>query len=656
MNKKEKWFKIMSDINPDYITEAEPKAQRGAKVRGGNRSSVRKALTLAASFVIIVAVSLWLFIPYSTTPPSVSEYSSSEYFSIIEHFNAMSFVKPKYKNNFEMLKAMLSDMFRVGSDGGNMSGGAGAPEMDGGGANGSYEEITDNQVAGVIEGDIVKRTDKYIFALDTVNNGNSRLCLNVYSIAKENSKLEASFKSTIADNIFGLGRPEMYLSEDGTKVTAIVSAREYGKIRAVTFIVSIDTSDIQNIRIDNVMRISGSYLSSRTVGDTLLVMTKYNVALGALNFDDESTFVPSISTEDGSQCISGDGIFMPERLDKTQYTVAVMLDSKTLDLKDSMALLSYSDTIYVSGKNIYATRSYQETKRQSETTELRSDMTEITSVSYSEGKFIKNGTANVKGFVKDQYSFDELGEYLRVVTSTRNNVYYSPGSYDPDSSVSSDDNVSSGVGSDSTNSDRINSASLYVLNCSDLALVSAVENFAPAGETVRSVRFKGNYAYVCTAIFITDPVFFFDLSDPTNITYKDTGTIPGFSNSLIDFGEGFLLGIGTSTGSDLKIEVYTESETKVESLAEIKFDYTSYSQDYKSYYVNRELGFIGMPVYSGGYMSYVVVSFDGYELTRICDLTLEQGYFDLANIRGMIIDGYLYVVYGTEIRIHKLVA
>lgn len=650
----------MSDINPDYITEAEPKAQRDAKVRGGTRSSVRKALTLAASFVIIVAVSLWLFIPYSTTPPSVSEYSSSEYFSIIEHFNAMSFVKPKYKNNFEMLKAMLSDIFRVGSDGGNMSGGAGAPEMDGGGSNGSYEEITDNQVAGVIEGDLVKRTDKYIFALNVGSNSSS-VCLTVFSIDGEESKLISYSKHPLGDNIYYGGKPEMYLSGDGNRATVVINAREYGKIGAITLVISFDTSDVNDPKKVDTLKMSGSYLSSRMIGDTLLVMTKYNVALNSVNFDDVSTFVPSITSDGKCEYVSSDGIFMPDTLDKTQYTVAAMIDSSSLTVKDSMALLSYSDTIYVSSKNIYATRGYTVTRRiendaslSYSSVEVRSDMTEITSIGYADGEFTLNGTASVEGYVKDQYSFDEYGDYLRVVTTTRHAKQYLYLNYNPDSSVSSDD---AGSNSSSEPTGLINSASLYILNVSDLGKVGSVENFAPQGETVRSVRFKGNYAYVCTAIFVTDPVFFFDLSDPTNITYKDTGTIPGFSNSLIDFGDGFLLGIGTSNGSDLKIEVYTESESSVESLAEFKRDYVEYSLDYKSYYVDRASGFIGMAVYNytTDKLSYILVSFDGYELSLVREIVLDGSYVSTSYVRGMLIDGCLYVILSDNIYVTPLI-
>ena len=80
-------------------------------------------------------------------------------------------------------------------------------------------------------------------------------------------------------------------------------------------------------------------------------------------------------------------------------------------------------------------------------------------------------------------------------------------------------------------------------------------------------RFDGTDAYVCTAVQLTDPVFFFDLSDMDNITYKETGTIEGFSTSLVNFGNGYLLGIGTgNVWGSLKIEIYEESATGVVSV------------------------------------------------------------------------------------------
>ena len=142
------------------------------------------------------------------------------------------------------------------------------------------------------------------------------------------------------------------------------------------------------------------------------------------------------------------------------------------------------------------------------------------------------------------------------------------------------------------------SASLYCIDLAKWEVVASVENFAPKGEVVQSVRFDKNYAYVCTAVQLTDPVFFFDLSDLNNITYKETGNIEGFSTSLINLGDGYLLGIGRGDSwSSVKVEVYRESESKVESVCSYEIKNGSYSQNYKSYYVNRDTGMFGFGYY-----------------------------------------------------------
>jgi uncharacterized secreted protein with C-terminal beta-propeller domain len=90
-----------------------------------------------------------------------------------------------------------------------------------------------------------------------------------------------------------------------------------------------------------------------------------------------------------------------------------------------------------------------------------------------------------------------------------------------------------------TTSDTSVNVSLFIINAEKLKVVKSVEGFAPAGESVRSARFEKTTAYVCTSKLFTDPVFFFDLSDINNITYKDTGTIEGYSTSLVDFTNGY---------------------------------------------------------------------------------------------------------------------
>jgi uncharacterized secreted protein with C-terminal beta-propeller domain len=136
-------------------------------------------------------------------------------------------------------------------------------------------------------------------------------------------------------------------------------------------------------------------------------------------------------------------------------------------------------------------------------------------------------------------------------------------------------------------------ANLYCIDLATWQVAASVEQFAPPGESVRSVRFDGDYAYVCTAIQTSDPVFFFDLSDLNNITWKDTGNITGFSSSLVNFGDGYLLGIGYNAEWWMKIEVYEEGENGVESVC-LYEQKANFSQDYKAYLIDREKGYIGL--------------------------------------------------------------
>ena len=222
-------------------------------------------------------------------------------------------------------------------------------------------------------------------------------------------------------------------------------------------------------------------------------------------------------------------------------------------------------------------------------------------------ELVGEGSVIIEGSVHDRYSMDEYEGILRVFATTswseykNNETYYSFGI--------SNANVS-----------------LYCIDISDFSVVASVENFAPYGESVQSARFDGDTAYVCTAIELSDPVFFFDLSDLDNITYKHTGTIEGFSTSLIDFGEGFSVGIGVGSYGYLKIEAYVEDGDNVTPLCSYEAD-AYYSENYKSYYIDRENGLIGLGITDYSYEGnergrYILLHFDGYKFTELVNVPL----------------------------------
>jgi uncharacterized secreted protein with C-terminal beta-propeller domain len=289
--------------------------------------------------------------------------------------------------------------------------------------------------------------------------------------------------------------------------------------------------------------------------------------------------------------------------------------------------------VYVSENNLYITREYTKEIQNDDGKATREVTSDIAVLGYASGG-MERQVLTVGGSIKDQYSMDERDGYFRVVTST-------------DKFSVTNNQLISGP------SPRWQSASLYVIRLSDGSLVASVEDFAPQGEEVASVRFDGDKLYVCTAVVITftDPVFFFDLSDYSNITYTDTGVIDGFSSSLINLGEGFLLGIGEEDWRTNKVEVYEEGAGAVNSVDVFKFR-GEYSRDYKDYLVNREENLFGFEIaYDDQYgHSYVLLQFDGYKLNVISLTELggqHSGYtyaFREFETRGILRDDILYVV------------
>lgn len=497
---------------------------------------------------------------------------------------------------------------------------------DGETSNGEYEETTDLQTNGVIEADIIKRTSKYIYHL----NGD---VLNIYSIDGLNSKCVGSAslgkiitlideKITISGQLSGSGdyledvlQPkadayEMYLSKDGSVVTVVVSDHfsMYQYETPYVALISVNVKDPKDIFVTNVATLYGQYESSRVIDDEIFVFTKHNAKK-------EPLAIPQYSDGDGFRYFDIDNIYT-EGADTSTYFLTYRLNGTTLKMNDASAFLSFGEEVYVSETSIYVTKSFRE-KREGENKRV----TEILRISYENGKFEKIGTIVVDGYIKDRYSLSEYDGYLRVVTTDTTCIYFEKPNYTM----------------------YPTSASLFIIDAFSMRLVNSNICFAPKNETVRSVKFKDQYAYVCTSIQTKDPVFFFDLSDISGeLEPKQTEEIPGFSTSLIDFGED-LLGVGVDANWNFKLEAYRETETGVESV-----DYYivngSYSTEYKAYYINRELGLFGLGVYDRNSTwpnRYLLLHYNGNGFVKVLNEEM-HGNYDL--MRAVWVNDYFYIL------------
>ena len=588
-----------------------------------------------AAFVALACV---LFVPLPQPPTAADAYKNSEYYPVIQQLDKKLNTSntPVYKNNFQKWTAGIEDFFSLFADkatGGNMMAPVnpgydgtlndweeeGASPDDSKGPS-DYVETTDNQTQGVIEADRFKRTKTHIFYLyeNTVY---------AYKIAGLETKLVGSYKVTDNENSNYRGGGEFYLSQDGKTATLIRSVLiiKNEKIKKVcTEIVSLDVSDPTNIAEKGRNYLSGDYVSSRMVNGKLLVINNFYVYRG-VDFSDESNLLPQYGNLGAMQCVAADDIICPKELTTTNYSVICQIDESSGEAEDCMALLSYSSIIYASAENLFITRAFRE--KEGGATQTK---TEFSCISYNSEGLEYVDSATVAGSVRNQYSMDEYEGIFRIVTTTNKGA---------------------------TN------ASLYCIDMQSFEIVGKVENFAPSGEQVFSVRFDKNKAYVCTAVVITmtDPVYAFDLSDLANITYVETGEIKGYSSSLVQFKDGFLLGIGYGSSRDtLKIEVYQETEKAVESVAVYELN-AYFSENYKSYFIDRERGLVGLGVSYDEYNptderwsffnGYILLEFDGYGIKEILRTELMGNHIDK---RATLIDGYFYMLGATQCKVEKL--
>ncbi len=628
--RRKKMLDAMELLDEEYVAEAAPKQKKPHR-----RAWITVAATAACFGIVLGSFGIYRLANRDTN--DIEKYRDSEYYPLMQRLEGVP-LSSKY--------ALYSAADGNGGNGffDKLFGGFGkkdaAPEaadpgdgdMLSGTADGtqSYEETTDNQVEGVIEGDIMKRSDRYIYYLQ-----NRDALLRVCSIEGEASKEVGRF--TVTPTLDGergyIGYEwEMYLSEDCRTLFVIaqydVLQKKDSPQRIETAVISLDVSDPSAIYEKGRVTITGEYQSSRMTDGKLYLINRFYVQ--GIEYDDPTTFVPQINVGQGMECLPMSKIVLPDQATVAAYTVISRIDEQSMALEDTLACLSYENDLYASRDSLYLIREHTK-KNEDDTGMIQTYTSDILRVSYGKDTLTARGTVTLDGRIKDQYSLDEYKGILRVVTTLQSDGYIKETIKDQERLTY-------------TSTKSTQNASLYAVDIESMQVVSSVERFAPEGETVRAVRFDGDQGYVCTAVQQTDPVFFFDLSDVHHITYKDTGTIPGFSTSLIQFGDGRLLGIGYDRSS-VKIELYTEGENTVERADTFYVPGGSgirYADDYKSYLIDRENGLFGFAFFKHGYIDFFLLQIKD-DTIRFCAearLGTKGAYLD--RVRAAYVDGYLY--------------
>ena len=394
-------------------------------------------------------------------------------------------------------------------------------------ADGIYGK-TYTQEEGVDEADIIKTFGNYIFYVYTSYDDDDGYPESKVEIFRVESGKETKVATVIPFTDHRLSLNDIYVTENRLIINATkhrmfryfdyvyndavkdaiggttTAAAEDNKMKdddidkTITYI--YDISDISSPKLLKEFKQSGYYVSSRMIGNVLYLISNYSI----MSLE-EDFFIPKVYSGDSSEKIKPENICRTDEDGAEQYVVASAIDTSSADRHgESKAIIGNGWSVYCSVNSLYVYDTNWEKER---------IKTEITKISLGENiQFV--GSTTVNGNVDSQYSFSERNGYLFVCNTVT-------GKNGKESNV------------------------LRVLD-KDLKEVAKTEYFA-VEESIKAVKYIGNYAYVIT-YEETDPLFVIDISSPEEPKLLGHAYVSGFSTMLVDIGNNMLLGIGYCTG------------------------------------------------------------------------------------------------------------
>ncbi|HEX9262039.1 MAG TPA: beta-propeller domain-containing protein, partial [Candidatus Bathyarchaeia archaeon] len=359
---------------------------------------------------------------------------------------------------------------------------------------------TNIQVAGVDEADLVKNDGSYLYVASNDYSNNQNY---VYILKADPQDPRVIARIALENNTYLAG---MYLSQDSSKLIIIGSEYQVYALDVMapaealiypyrsevrTFLNVYDVSDKVHPVLAKNFTLSGSYFNSRMIGDYVYAVVNQPASI----LENNVMPLPRVYEDAAVSEVAPSKIYYSETANysgatNNYFTYTTFIGLNVIDsaqeLTNMTILMGGASTMYVSLSNIYVTYP---------TWSESGEFTSIYRISVNKDALAFEAKGSVAGYVLNQYSMDEYnGNFRLAATSwkdtTRNTV--------------------------------------YVLN-SNLTKVGEVklEN-AELRETIQSVRFMGDKAYVVT-FERKDPFFVLDMSNPESPTVAGELQIPGFS-------------------------------------------------------------------------------------------------------------------------------
>ena len=330
----------------------------------------------------------------------------------------------------------------------------------------------------------------------------------------------------------------------------------------ITMAVSYDISDRKNVKEEWRIFQDGGYISSRLIGDELVLLSNYYVDISQDADVVKENCVPENSCDGKTfSRVAVNDICIMEDVYDTSYLVASVLDTDDKNTLETEAVLGAGQNVYCTTETLYATSTEYNSgdARKAEVFGLSEAVkTQIYKfdIRNYDIKYLKN--ASVDGSALNQFSMDEYNGYLRIATT-----------------------------SGSWGESLVNQ--VYVLD-GNLETVGLLKDIAK-GERIKSVRFTGNTAYVVTFIQ-TDPLFVIDLTDVKAPKILGELKIPGYSAYLHPVGDGLVMGVGvdgteTGTNGGMKVSLFDVSDP-TNPVECGKFTMSGYEGEERQVYVDSD--------------------------------------------------------------------
>lgn len=405
---------------------------------------------------------------------------------------------------------------------------------------------------------------------------------------------------------------DMAEEEDMAVCTDVVSL----DVSIVTKVLTYDIADPKNAVLMHETEQDGWYQTSRKIGSCLYLFTNKSlyVADNMLREDAEkkdaaSGWLPCVN----GQAVKADCIYLPKEGNDgfLMSSIDIADNSKVLDTK---LIVNNSPQVYVTSRSVYL----YETDYTNEIQKTR-----IARFELDHGMIRAKAAATVKGCIEDTFAIHETENYLQVLTSV--------------TGVEPWENR------------------VYVLDM-DLEKIGKLTGLAE-GERIYSARFFGTIGYFVT-YRNTDPLFTVDFSDPSAPKIIGELKVTGFSEYLHFWDKDHLLGIGYETDPEsgrnigVKLSMFDISDpTKVTEEAKTVLkdvDACEAMYDYKCILVSLQknvIAFTTQEYGEGCKEDYRVYSYeDGKFVSRLVHSLSRKNVFDGSHWRSVYAGDVLYLV------------